>query len=300
MKKAMARLSPILLVSSGNDCAQYRTTRKPTMNHRCAVKSSGSASNRRSNPANNSAVPASPAIRMPPSANPPACVPREATEGSTSTTRPTACAKMPNRGASCRRMVTSALPSHSVIDIHTLRGPTHLAHEIDCQVRERRAAQHANAQNIPGDRIRLRTVAQMARDMVEESRDFSAADSIGGRPLEDVVPLIGIERAELVAEHGLVVQDRRRSPVDVVDDVDLAAKMHVPGVALVVVGQRRGRQTEVVARQELRRRRRRSEGLLSRGRRSYQERKTRDENELEFQYYWRCTILRILGSQPKS
>ena len=109
-------------------------TRKPTMNHRCAVKSSGSASNRRSNPAKNSAVPASPAIRMPPSANPPACVPREATEGSTSITCPTACAKMPNRGASCRRTVTSALPEPLVIDIHTLRGPTHLAHEIDRQV----------------------------------------------------------------------------------------------------------------------------------------------------------------------
>ena len=123
----------------------------------------------------------------------PACRARPI-EGSTPIRCPTPCAKMPNRGGSCRRTITLGVARPLVIDVHPLRGPADLAHEIDRQVPERRVAQHANAENIPGDRKPLRPVAQMARDMMEESRDFGAADPIGRRQLEDVVPLIGIER----------------------------------------------------------------------------------------------------------
>ena len=122
------------------------------------------------------------------------------------------------------------------------------AHEIDGRARERRMAQHANAKDIPRDRNRFRAVAQMARDMMEECRDFRAPEPKRGRELEDVVSLVRIERPELVAEHRLVVHVARQASPHVVDDVDVAAEMNVPRVPNVIVRQRRRRQLKVVSR----------------------------------------------------
>ena len=91
---------------------------------------------------------------------------------------------------------------------------------------------------------------------MKNRRDLSAFDPVGRRQLEDVVPLIGIERPELVTEHRFIVDEGPCAAVHVVDDVDGAAEVGVPRKSRVVVGQRRGRQMEVITRQELRRCRR--------------------------------------------
>ena len=132
---------------------------------------------------------------------------------------------------------------------------------------ERRFPKDADAENVPRDRNHLRTIAQVARDVVKDRRELRAPDPGRGRQLEDVIPLIRVERPELVAEHRFIVDGRRHPAVHVVDYVDFAAEMRVPREPLIGICERRRRQMEVVVREELRRGGRDCQGLLLRRRR---------------------------------
>ncbi|MBM3817820.1 MAG: hypothetical protein FJW14_02205 [Acidimicrobiia bacterium] len=63
---------------------------------------------------------------------------------------------------------------------------------------------------------------------MEHARHLGARRAYRERPLEDVVALVGIELAELVAEDRLVVGDEVEPSEPVVDDVELAAPVAVP------------------------------------------------------------------------
>jgi hypothetical protein len=92
----------------------------------------------------------------------------------------------------------------------------------------------------------------MAGLMVENRRDLDLRQAAGSGPLEDVVSLIGIEDAELVAEHRLVIGEERQAADAIIDDVDLAAKVRIPDEAPVVnPGQELAREMKHGARNEL-------------------------------------------------
>src|SRR3954452_18050915 len=64
------------------------------------------------------------------------------------------------------------------------------------------------------------------------------ADPIRSGRLEHVVRLVGIEGAELTAEHRMIVGANRPTTVHVVQNVDGPAEMGVPRKSLVAAAQR--------------------------------------------------------------
>ena len=109
----------------------------------------------------------------------------------------------------------------------------------------------AAADHVPVDRKTLGAIAQVPRNVMKHAGRFQGADSRGGGPLERVVALVGIERAEFAAEDRLVVRDERRAPAPVVDDVELPAEVRVPHEARIFADEMLHADVKVEARQEL-------------------------------------------------
>src|SRR5438552_5749344 len=92
----------------------------------------------------------------------------------------------------------------------------------------------------------------MTRHVMERQRDFMLADKPRHRGFEGVVALVGIERSQLAAEHGLVVGHDGDAALDVIEDVHLAAKVRVPPELVRVVARDEVRfELKVIAREEL-------------------------------------------------
>ena len=174
-----------------------------------------------------------------------------------------------------------------VIDVDSLRRPAEVSHEIDDGLLRRGLFEHTDSKDVPGDWKLLRAIAQMPRDVIEQAGHLEALEPVRGRELELVVPLIRIEGAQLVAEDRFVVEERRRSPEDVVNHVDVAAKMGVPRKARVLVREGRSRQMEIVTGEEFRRGRDDGQGLLGKGRRHTKTDHRCDDEEIAIQ---ECTV----------
>src|SRR5262245_20412082 len=105
----------------------------------------------------------------------------------------------------------------------------------------------------------------MARHMVEDERDLVVPDKPRARRLQDGDALDRIEWTELAAEYRLVVRDNGQPPLDVVDEIELAAEVRVPPeLAAVVAAQHVRFELEVVTRHEAERRVRSLERLRPR------------------------------------
>jgi hypothetical protein len=100
--------------------------------------------------------------------------------------------------------------------------------------------------------------------------------------LEEIVSLVRIERPELAAEQRLVIDDESGAPFHIVDEIEVAAPVRVPGEADVIVAEKRCRHDVVVARHEPRGRRggrRGSQRLRGDWRRTYGEQARDAEHE---------------------
>ena len=68
----------------------------------------------------------------------------------------------------------------------------------------------------------------MPRHVIEDAGTSVLPNRYDADRFEQVIALIGIERAELAAEQPLVVADERDAAEDVVDEIKIAAPVHVP------------------------------------------------------------------------
>src|SRR5437899_41043 len=142
-----------------------------------------------------------------------------------------------------------------VVDVRMLGDDTGAALNVERRTRRVEPPEHTRTEGVPCDRKAFEPVAQMPRFVMKEAGDLSLSDAPRRRELEDVVPLIRIERTEFVAENRLVVRNAVDAANDVVDHIDLATKVRVPREPRIVDLESVRGEMELGARQELGRRR---------------------------------------------
>src|SRR5262249_6254038 len=103
------------------------------------------------------------------------------------------------------------------------------------------------AQHVPVHRLAFLAIAEMSRDVMEHGRELERLRPHRQRPFEDVVTLVRVEMPELVAHDHLVVGEERGAADAIVEDVEFAAEIRVPGEALVVAAEVLGVEMEGVA-----------------------------------------------------
>jgi hypothetical protein len=89
-------------------------------------------------------------------------------------------------------------------------------------------AHHAPAQGIKRDRLKILPIAQMARQMMEQCRNFRAVNSERRRAFQRVVALIRVEGSELVAQQDFILSEERSAALDVVHDIEVRYGTAVP------------------------------------------------------------------------
>src|SRR5205814_4043965 len=104
----------------------------------------------------------------------------------------------------------------------------------DRRATDRQPPQHRQVEIVPGDGEALGTIAQMPRDMMQDADELGAGDSRRSRRHQRVVALVRIERAELLSEHRLIIDEEDGAAVDVIDQIEITAEMCVPGESLIV------------------------------------------------------------------
>ena len=108
----------------------------------------------------------------------------------------------------------------------------------------------ARPEHVPIDRAQFETVAEMARRVMKQRGNLDAVRAQRGREIEEVVALVWIEAAKLLAEHGLVVDRKGRAAAAIVDQVHIAAEVRVPDEPRIVARQVVGAQVEVETRKK--------------------------------------------------
>jgi len=138
--------------------------------------------------------------------------------------------------------------------------------QVDPDVEGRRIALDAlhepAAQRVHRHPDTVGAVPEVPGDVVEHHDELRGSGAHRGCRLECVVALVGVKRPVLAAGERLVVRQKRRPAVPVIDEIEVAAKVGVPRKALVVVRQRGGGQMKIVARKKRRARWKLGERLL--------------------------------------
>ena len=88
----------------------------------------------------------------------------------------------------------------------------------------------------------------MTRLVIEDAGHFDTVRPQRCGSAQDVVALIRIEVANLIAENRLVVGDELEAAGAVVDDVELAAEVHVPHEHQILAGDVLGGESELCTR----------------------------------------------------
>src|ERR1019366_7140778 len=183
-----------------------------------------------------------------------------------------------------------------VIDVRARNDAAGAALEVNRGAPGRHAAERPHAHDVPRDRKILRSIAEMTRHVVQHARDFRRARAQRRRRLERVIALVRIEEPQLIAEHRFVVHENVRAAGDVVDQIDIAAKVRLPREPRIVDRQRVPRQMKVVVREEIGRRRRRfgpRQRRLRIRRRAAETQEHEDEKATETQSHramWFCPL----------